>query len=247
MDTALAAITASLAEINKKLDRLPQLETAMAELKADNVTLRTELQKRDATIEKLQDQLNRCDQATRSTSMRIVGLPISSTTLQHEIPEIVYQKIIRPIIEHAISKDELPPTAIPFTHLIIDSAFSIQSKKNTAATVIVKLSSQFIRTLIFRHKQDALPKKRNITLNKDQCIYGIFDDLAPTNYQHLRSLADDSRVKSAWSFNGQIRCRLHNSEDILKVRSLSDTVDSLIKNKKKQGRTTTTPDRIDID
>ncbi len=41
--------------------------------------------------------------------------------------------------------------------------------------------------------------------------------------------ADDPRVKSAWSFSGQIRFKTHTSDTVYKTSSLSDTFDKLVK------------------
>jgi len=36
-------------------------------------------------------------------------------------------------------------------------------------------------------------------------------------------------VKSAWSYNGQIKFKLLNSETIYRAKSLTDTVDTIVK------------------
>jgi hypothetical protein len=45
------------------------------------------------------------------------------------------------------------------------------------------------------------------------------------------SIHEDYRVKTAWSYSGQIRFKLHTGESVFKVTSLSDTVDSITKAK----------------
>jgi len=95
--------------------------------------------------------------------------------------------------------------------------------------VIVKFSNLSTRNLIFRHKKAALPQVRDLASNKVRPRYSIYEDLTPANHAHLRALSADPRIKSIWSFNGQIRFKPHDSEDIVKVRSLSDTFDSLVK------------------
>jgi hypothetical protein len=95
--------------------------------------------------------------------------------------------------------------------------------------VVIKLSNLTTRNLIFRHKKTALPHDRDLASNKVRPRYSIYEDLTPANHAHLRSLSADPRVKSIWSYNGQIRFKHHESEDIVKVRALSDTFDSLVK------------------
>jgi hypothetical protein len=40
---------------------------------------------------------------------------------------------------------------------------------------------------------------------------------------------DDKRVKSAWSYNGQIKFKLLNNETIYRAKSINDTVDTIVK------------------
>ena len=47
--------------------------------------------------------------------------------------------------------------------------------------------------------------------------------------QLLRTFVDDPRVKSAWSYGGQIRFKSQLDETIYKVTSLSATYDTMIK------------------
>ena len=238
MEAALVAINATLVTMNLKLDKIDGLETTIKELKTEITTLRegmsaviTDNNNKEETINQLKDQLNRCDQTIRSSSLRIVGLPISASTQPSEIPSLVYKHIIRPCMEAAIAKGDLPPTAFPTSHFLIENSFSIPTKKGTSTPVIVKLSSSYVRSLIFKYKKEALPKTRDPATNKERCAFAVFEDLSPANYTLLRSFADDERVKGAWSYNGQIKFKLHDGETIYRAKSLLDTVDSIIKKK----------------
>jgi chromosome segregation ATPase len=80
-----------------KLDALPALETAVHQLVKENTVLReevasisAELKKKDYTIKQLSDQLNRCDQESRSKSLQIVRLPLNSNSTPDEVAEVVF-------------------------------------------------------------------------------------------------------------------------------------------------------------
>ncbi len=45
----------------------------------------------------------------------------------------------------------------------------------------------------------------------------------------IRTFQDDIRVKSVWSYGGQVPFKLQDSETVYKAKSLSDTYDSLVK------------------
>jgi hypothetical protein len=125
---------------------------------------------------------------------------------------------------------DLPGDTAPPLHATITNAFTIPAKKNSSSPpVVVKLFSEHIRGLIFKHKKDALPTAADLQTNHIRQKYAIYEDLTPATHKLLRSFADDPRVKSAWSFSGQICFKTHNDDTIHKVTSLSSTYDSIIK------------------
>jgi hypothetical protein len=67
-----------------------------------------------------------------------------------------------------------------------------------------------------------------------QTKYGILVLLAGyqrdfSNFPFKTLLNDDIRVKSVWTFGGQIRFKTNESEQVYKTKSLSDTYDTIIK------------------
>jgi len=219
-----------------KLSKLDTLEDSVNQLLKENSALKeevagisAELKKKDEAIQQLTDQLNRCDQDARSKSLRIVGLPVNLNSTPEAIVDAVYDNIIQPVLLAAASKGEIRENAIPDKQFIIDNAFVIPTKKGASPPVIVKLASQFTRNIIFRYKKDVLPKSLHPETHRERCKYAIFEDLSPGNHALLRSFLDDKRVKSAWSYNGQIKFKLLNSETIYRAKSLTDTVDTIVK------------------
>jgi hypothetical protein len=84
MEAQLAALTANIGQLCGKIDNL---EKSLHELRVENTVVREELAaarkdiiKRDETIAKLTEQVNRLDQDARASSLRIVGLPIDAAT-----------------------------------------------------------------------------------------------------------------------------------------------------------------------
>jgi hypothetical protein len=178
----------------------------------------------------LTSHVNKLDQASRATSLRILGLPISSVTPPAAVPEIVYKEIIIPCLEAAIAKGDIAAQLSSFPlHLIISNVFALPAKKDQpSCPVILKLSSELIRNIIFRHKKDALPKFTDLSTHRVRNRYSVFEDLSPSNHAILRSFADDPRVKSAWTYSGQVRFKAHDGETIYKVKTASDTFDSIV-------------------
>jgi hypothetical protein len=138
------------------------------------------------------------------------------------------KEIIKPCLDSATACGDLPPsTSLPF-HLLVTNVFALPSKKGHSCPVILKLSSEYMRNLIFKHKKDSLPKDTDLSTNRVRNRYSIFEDLTASNHAVLRALADDPRVKSVWSYGGQIRFKSHESDTVYKVKNLSDTYDTLV-------------------
>jgi carbonic anhydrase len=231
METQFADIKATLSILCEKMSGI---ERSLHELRVENTSVREELAaarreitKRDETIAQLSEQVNRIDQSSRANSIRIFGLQVNSNTPPASIPKMVLDKIIGPIINHAREVGELPTTACP-TPFLIDHAFAVPTKKGGLCPVIVKLANPWCRNLIFKHKKAVLPQITDLPSGKIRSQYTIVEDLTANNHAQLRALSADPRVRSVWSFNGQIRFKPNDSESIYKVKSLSDTYDSLV-------------------
>jgi len=223
------------AKMDKMFSKLESMDSVLHSLKLENTVFREELaaaraecKKKDETIAQLSDQVNRLDQASRAATLRIIGLPVSAATPASEVPKIVYKEILHPIIEAAKAHGDLPT---PYPNLLIESAFVVPARKDKPTPVILKLSSVSTRNLIFRFKKQALPQILDPASNKSRNKYAVFEDLTPATHAQLNAFISDSRVKSAWTFNGQIRFKTQNSESVHRVKCLSDTYESIIKQK----------------
>jgi hypothetical protein len=237
MDTALNQINARLEMLCgsiKKLDEIDitvkALDSKVEHLIRENDTLKQEITKRDVKIQQLSDHVNRLDQASRSASLRILGLPVTIQTPPGELYEIVYREILMPIIEAAKKSGDISAQADLPMHYLIVNAFTIPAKRASPSNpVILKLNSEFIRSLVFKHKKTALPTMLDISSNKVRNKFSIFEDLSPATHAQFRSFSEDARVKSVWSYSGQVRFKTHESEVVFKAKSLSDTFESIVK------------------
>jgi hypothetical protein len=227
----------SMSDINAKLDllvgtigKIHEIDAAVKGLVQENAALRADLAAKDVKIKTLSDQLNRVDQAARSTSLRILGLPVTIQSSQADVIAVVHREILMPILDAAKKSGDIDAHADLPPHFLIVNAFAIPAKNNTTSSpVIVKLHSEYIRAMVFKHKKTALPTALDLPSNRVRNKYSVFEDLAPATHAQFRSFVDDIRVKSAWSYGGQIRFKIQDSETVFKVKSLSDTYESLVK------------------
>jgi len=200
-------------------------EAAISELRADLVKANESNKEKDKIINKHTDQINNCEEALRSNSLRIIGLPVTRTSTNADITDCVYEHIILPILNTAKEKGDID--AFPSKRFLIDNAFTIPSKSTTSSPVIVKLSSSTVRSLIFSYKKDVLPNTTDPISGRNRPKFGIYEDLTAANFSQFKTLSEDARTTAIWTFNGQIKFRMKDSETIYRVRSLQDTVDSL--------------------
>jgi hypothetical protein len=215
----------------KSLDStVKSLDETVKTLVTENISLKEDIAKRDDQIRQLSEQVNRLDQAARSSSLRILGLPLTTQTPIAKIHETVYNEILLPTLEAAKQNGDISPQAILPPHFLIVNVFANPSKKaSDSSPVILKLRSEYIRSLVFKYKKTALPTITDISSNRVRNKYSIFKDLAPATHATFRSFAEDIRVKSAWSYSGQIRFKTHDSDTVYKVKFLTDTFDTLVK------------------
>ena len=209
-----------MTEISAKLDllvgtigKIHEIDAAVKGLVLENASLRADLATKDVKIKSLTDQLNRVDQASRSTSLRILGLPVTTQSSSASVFGAVYNEILVPILEAARKDGDVDDQANLPPHFLIVNAFTIPAKNNSnSSPVIVKLHSEFIRSLVFKHKKAALPTALDLSNNRVRNKFSIFEDLAPATHAQFRALADDIRVKSVWTYGGHtVKVRLLES------------------------------------
>ena len=206
------------------------LDATVKSLVQENATLRSELASKDAKIQSLSDQVNRLDQSTRSTTLRILGLDVTSQSSPATIHNAVFKDILLPILDAAKAAGDMADLTDLPSHFLITNAFAIPPNKNSkTSTVIVKLHSEAVRSMVFKHKKTALPTTLDISTNRVRNKFSIFEDLSPATHAQFRVFNDDIRVKAVWSYGGQIRFKTNESETVYKAKSLSDTFDSIVK------------------
>jgi hypothetical protein len=212
---------------NEILQRLDKQDAAMADIRAQLEVSQQQNLEKDKIILRHSDQLNQCEQALRSTSLRILGLPVSKTTPTADIISIVHENILLPILQAAKDNGEIE--SFPTKRFLVDSAFAIPSKNHNACPVIIKLTSSVVRSMVFQYKKDILPTTSDPSSGKTRPRFSIYEDLTPANFAQFRAFSEDPRTTSIWTFNGQLKFHVKDRDTIFKVRSLQDTVDSLTK------------------
>jgi hypothetical protein len=229
LDAMSAQMVIQSAQLTTQLAKSDKMEAVILELRSEMASVLSASKAKDDIINKHVDQINNCEQALRSSSLRILGLPLKRDSTPIKIIDTIFDCILQPILETAKARGEIGE--YPSRRFLIDSAFTIPSKTPLSCPVIVKLSSVFIRSLIFSYKNDVLPKVPDPNSNRLRYKYGIYEDLTQANFSQFRTFAEDQRTTTIWTYNGQIKFRMRDSEAIYRVRSLHDTINSICKSK----------------
>jgi len=231
MDPTMNAIMDKLNAMSGQMDELlaksDHHENAIKEIKQDLAAAIAINKEKDEIISKHSDQLNACEQALRSTSIRIIGLPVTTSSSPANILNCVFDLVLQPILDAAMAKGEIDE--YPSKRYLVDSAFAIPSKNQLSSPIIVKLTHPFVKNLVFQLKKEVLPTTPDSSTSRVRLKYGIYEDLTAANAAQFRTINEDPRTTAIWTFNGQIKFRVKEKDTIYRVRSLFDTVDSLMK------------------
>jgi hypothetical protein len=228
-------------KLNVLTDKVTDLETSLKAAAAENTSLKATVAKQDDEIASLKDALNSREQHARSWSVRLLNiqLPPGQESNNKVVMDTVYNNVLLPILEGAKQQKEI--SIIPECENLLDTAHILPGK-GTNKPIIARFFSRYWRSIIFRFRKDFAPREDGpsapatrssagagaAAARAPRMKYSIFEDLTGLNFKQLQSIKQHEAVTSAWSVNGIIKFKVKNSEQIYKVVSLYDTVDSII-------------------
>jgi hypothetical protein len=104
---------------------------------------------------------------------------------------------------------------------LLDLALQIQ-------TLVITFTSESFCMAIMRNKKSSLPTPS--TTERDAGIrrYMIVEDLTPANFQMLKLLKNMEEVDKIWTIKGKLRLKLKGHENIIKSKSVFDSVESFL-------------------
>lgn len=225
---SLLTITQQMATFGVRFDKL---ELMLADVLSENKELKKALEEKDKEIAELRRHANDQEQYMRSWSICILDLGIPTnvdSTNPEKVMELVYEKVLLPILNGAVQKHLL--TSIPPVSSVLETAHLLPAKPNQTPPIIARFYSRNIKVLIFRLKKEFSPTSSSSSLPnaRPKITHPFFEDLTRANFAKMRSLANDDRVLSSWSVAGQLRFRLINSTTVHKVPNIFSTNDSII-------------------
>ena len=102
--------------------------------------------------------------------------------------------------------------------------------------IIARFFTRNIRSLIFRCKKEFAPKEQAAGNSAPASAgrhqrpkYSIYDDLTKINFNKMRAISADKRVKACWSAKGQLKFKCHEEDFIRKVPCAFTPLEDLFK------------------
>ena len=250
-------VDAKLGKIDSIEAKVSSLEILLIDLKNENKLLKEELALKDKQLADVQLSLNNhevrinnMDQHHRSWSARILNVPL--TNEEEQDPDAVVQKVydlvLLPILTGAKNAGKLK--SIPTADQLLEVAHVLPGKPGSHKPIIMRFYNRNMKSVCFRFKRDFAPRETQKTKpatrqaaaaetggaaggdgsgdGRGRYCFPLYEDLTRANLAKMKAIAADSRTQSCWSVNGNIKFKLVNSQEIRKVGSILDSLDTIL-------------------
>ena len=190
-----------LSELREDIKSIRESQTSTEVTLTDiNKKLDTQQQELDNMKEKMTDlerKLNDREQHSRNFSVRIFRLVLPDGVAKNSMltADYVYQKVLLPILNHAVSAKTI--SVVPTLLHLIEHCHILPGKKpGEAVPILVRFQSRLIKEIIMRTKKDVMPG------NPELKNVSICEDLTAANFARMKEF--HKKDIKAWSMSGKI-------------------------------------------
>ncbi len=232
LNTKLESMEESLKALKDLPKKVTNLEDLLKEANKKNESLVETLDERDKEVRALTLRLNNLEQHHRSWSVRVNCVRISEEDEANNrvVMERVFESAIKPILDGAHEMGDIPE--VPTASQVLEYAHVLPSRdRSKPKAIIARFYSREIRAMVFKHKRAFAPREALSAPNRERpgrYCFPLFEDLTKTNFSKMRALATDPRVGACWSSGGTLRYKLKDSNTVLLVSNVLDTVDKIL-------------------
>lgn len=249
LSASIKSLSAQVKSISDRMVTVDMLEDLISDLKSQNELLRKEISEKDRKIEDLgksvtdlELKLNSLEQHHRGWSARVLNVPISSE--EEKNPDAVIQKVynlaLLPILKGAHEAGEL--REIPSADQVLEVAHVLPGRAGQHKPIIMRFYNRNLRGLCFKHKRDYATRvtrqhrggagggaEETGGARPGAFCFPLYEDLTRTTFHKYQSLSKDTRVTAIWTVNGQIKLKKEGSNEVIRVKSVFDTNDKILK------------------
>jgi hypothetical protein len=212
------------AEISETKKMLAESQEKVTKLESRVVTLERE-------VKSLKESANDRDQADKGRTVRLFGYPVTEEETASDggktFQSKIYERILKPCLNNAKVSGDLP-TVPQFTTAIDRMYRAGKSSPDHPAPIIIKFTSDIVRTAVLRHKKASIPAPTPQEKAAGARRFVMVEDLTPANYRMMKQLQGRDEVSRVWSIDGKPRFVLKDNDKIFRVKSVFDSVESII-------------------
>jgi hypothetical protein len=212
---------------------IAETKKMLAESQARVSTLEKKVSVLERENKMLKENSNDRDQASRSRSIRLFGVPQSDEETKSAdggkaFYSKMYDKILKPCLNSAKTNGDLQ--SVPHFATAVESIY--RSGKSAIASrpapLVITFSNESYRMAVMRNKKLSLPSPTPQEKEAGIRRYMAVEDLTSANFNMLKQLKSREEVDKVWSIEGKLRFKLRGHDTVHKVKSVFDTLESII-------------------
>jgi hypothetical protein len=212
---------------------IAETKKMLADSQARVSKLETKVASLEKEVKRLKETSNDREQSAKSRTVRLFGYATSdeetrSTDGGKSFNNKLYDGIIKPCLNAAKTSGDIPST--PQFTTAVEKIYRAGKSANPSrpAPIIITFTSETYRLAVLRNKKSALPDPSPSEREAGIRRYLVVEDLTPANYTMLKSLQQREEVDKAWTIEGRIRFTLRGDSTVRKVKSVFDSVETII-------------------
>jgi hypothetical protein len=186
-------------------------------------------------VYELQNVVNTREQELRGLSVRISGMPYTdeekAATDGKFLSKKVYDKLLLPILNSAKSKnhiERIPSLASTIQHCYRVGATAARTGTGAPPPIVLKFTTEATRLTILKNKRNGIPSPPQDEKDLGILRYNITEDLTPPCYRLMKELNKHEDIAKVWTVDGRIRLLKKGSQTVFRVRSVFDSVESIV-------------------
>jgi hypothetical protein len=228
----LSNIIEQLQQVNQRLDQQEERFTKMEELlrasQAENKALKEDSLNKDHEIKQLKSKLNDVEMHQRSFNIRIFNFHLEGESNDtRNVMNQVYEKILKPVLEGAVSKGRL--AAVPTVDSLLETAHILPGKEGKPKPIICRFFNRFHRMLFLQLKKEFAPRGQPKSPSRSPpYLYPVYEDVSKDMFRLMRALASHTLVDSCWAAGGVLKIKMADSNVVQRISNIYDTVDEII-------------------
>lgn len=230
LETQIGSISKDLTTLN---NTVTTLKTSVESNTSEIAELKARMDKHDKEMLLLKSSHHKREQRLRSNTIRLFNFPYTlGESLENfkSLTSKVYDRVIKPTLVAAKAAGDLG--SVPQQSTVIENCFRAYRKEEEPSNrspppVLIRLAGPNFKFAIMKNRR-VIPPPSDGERKAGLRSFVLVEDLTPEAHSLLRALQQDSRTEKVWSVNGTIHFSKPGVSGYRKVRSVFDSVDSIL-------------------